>query len=261
MMIPSYPPHLRTLFTDRERELALLQQAADELAEGRPRHLALFGLRRIGKTLLLLEHAARLLEGAGVHPVRPVYVDFEELVTSPELFSHRYVGMVTFWAVSHGQDSIEPCLTPTSLLGGPGAGLRCVAQTLAAMENARDDPATQVTLALDFPEKLADELNCRMMLLLDEFTEFGVLSHYPAVRRPWHLFRAAMQRRGRVAYAVAASAIHAMETMVQGGGSPLFLQFHPVGRYPASRPMPPCPWQNGFWGTHLRLELPGDCIC
>jgi hypothetical protein len=102
-MIPSYPPHLRTLFTDRERELALLQQVADELAEGRPSHLALFGLRRIGKTLLLLQHAARLLEGAGVHPVRPVYVDFEELVTSPELFSRRYVGMVTFWGVSYAR--------------------------------------------------------------------------------------------------------------------------------------------------------------
>jgi hypothetical protein len=50
-----YPSHLRSLFTDRERKLDLLQQATAGLAEGRPRHLALFGLRRIGKTLLLLE--------------------------------------------------------------------------------------------------------------------------------------------------------------------------------------------------------------
>ena len=234
MPIPFYPPHLRSLFTDRERELDGLQQASDDLAAGRPRHLALFGLRRIGKTLLLLEHAARLLETDPAGPVRPVYVDFEELVTSPELFSRRYVGLVTFWALTRGQGEIEAFLTPTALLGGPAAGLRCVAQTLAAMENARDDPATQVTLALDFPEKLAQELDCRLLLLLDEFTEFAVLGHYPAVRRPWHLFRAAMQRHGRLGYVVAASAIHAMEAIIQEGHSPLFLQFEmvEVSRFP-----------------------------
>jgi hypothetical protein len=232
--IPFYPSHLRALFTDRERELDLLRQAADDLAAGRPRHLALFGLRRIGKTLLLLEHAVRILEAAPAGAVRPAYLDFEELVTSPELFSRRYVGLVTFWALTGGQGEIESFLTPTALLGGPGAGLRCVAQTLAAMENARDDPAAQVTLALDFPEKLAAELDCRLLLLLDEFTEFAVLSHYPAVRRPWPLFRAAMQRQERVGYVVAASAIHAMETMLREGRSPLFLQFETVeiSRFP-----------------------------
>lgn len=60
MTVSFYPPHLRTLFTDRERELAVLEQATRSLAEGRPRHLALFGLRRIGKTLLLMEHLTRL---------------------------------------------------------------------------------------------------------------------------------------------------------------------------------------------------------
>ncbi len=225
MPIPFYPPHLRSLFTDRERELDRLQQATADLAAGRPRHLALFGLRRIGKTLLLLEHTARLLEAAPTGPVRPVYVDFEELVTSPELFSRRYVGLVTFWALTQGEGEIEAFLTPTALLGGPAAGLRCVAQTLAAMENARDDPATQVTLALDFPEKLAQELDCRLLLLVDEFTEFAVLGNYPSVRRPWHLFRAAMQRHGRLGYVVAASAINAMKAMIQEGDSPLFLQF------------------------------------
>ena len=79
-----YPPHLRTLFTDRERELAVLEQATLSLTEGRPRHLALFGLRRIGKTLLLMEHLTRLVEQAPSGAVRPVYANMEELVTSPD---------------------------------------------------------------------------------------------------------------------------------------------------------------------------------
>lgn len=110
-------------------------------------------------------------------------------------------------------------------MAGPAAGLRTVAQTLAALESARDDPATQVTLALDFPEKLAAELDCRLLLLLDEFTELAVLGNYPTVRRPMHLFRAAMQRHGRLGYVIAASAISAMQELIQDGSSPLFLQF------------------------------------
>jgi DNA-binding IclR family transcriptional regulator len=223
--ISFYPPHLRTLFTDRERELALLEQATLSLAEGRPRHLALFGLRRIGKTLLLLEHMAHLIEQEPGGPVRPAYIDMEELVTSPELFSRRYVGLVAFWALTAGQGERESFLTPAGLLSGPSGGLRCVAQTLGAIEQAQTDPALQVSTALDFPEKLAEELDCRILLLLDEFTELAVLGNYPAVRRPMHLFRSAMQRQGRLGYVVAASAVSAMQHLVQDGQSPLFLQF------------------------------------
>ena len=117
-----YPPHLRTLFTDRERELAVLGQATVSLAEGRPRHLALFGLRRIGKTLLLMEHLTRLVEQSPNGVVRPVYVDMEELVTSPELFSRRYVGLVTFWALTGGQGDREKLLDARRLAGWAGRG-------------------------------------------------------------------------------------------------------------------------------------------
>lgn len=234
MTLTFYPPHLRSLFTNRERELAVLEQATHSLAQGQPRHLALFGLRRIGKTLLLMEHLTRLAEKAPFGLVRPVYVDMEELVTSPELFSRRYVGLVTFWALTAGQGEREDFLTPAGLLSGPAAGLRCVAQTLATLERARDDPALQVSTALEFPEKLAAELDCYLLLLLDEFTELAVLGNYPAVRRPIHLFRAVLQQQGRLGYVIAASAISAMQHLVNDGQSPLFLQFESVeiARFP-----------------------------
>ena len=95
MIVLFHPAHLRFLFTNRERELELLHQATTSLADGRPRHLAIFGLRRIGKTLLLLEHAVRLLNSDRTGSVRPAYLDLEEL---------------------------EAFLTPTALLGGPAAG-------------------------------------------------------------------------------------------------------------------------------------------
>ncbi len=61
-----------------------------------------------------------------------------------------------------------------------------------------------------------------------------MLGNYPAVRRPVQLFRAALQRQGRLGYVVAASAISAMQHLVQDGQSPLFLQFESVevARFP-----------------------------
>ena len=234
MATPFYPEHLRRQFTDRERELTILGQATSSLAEGQPRHLALFGLRRIGKTLLLMEHLARLVGDEPTGDVRPVYVDMEELVTSPELFSRHYVGLVTFWALTGGRGEREQFLTPSGLLGGSAAGLRCVAQTMATLESVHDDPALQISTALDFPEKLANELTCHLLLLLDEFTEIEVLGNYPDVHSPIALFRAVMQRQERVGYVVAASAISAMQKIVQSGQSPLFLQFESVevARFP-----------------------------
>jgi hypothetical protein len=46
--IYSTPPY----FTNRVSELTTLALVADDLLVGRPRHVALFGLRRIGKTLV-----------------------------------------------------------------------------------------------------------------------------------------------------------------------------------------------------------------
>ena len=68
-----YPPYLRKLFTNRSRELSYLQSMADDLLAGQPRRLALWGLRRVGKTLVLQEHIARLQDQGAV---RPVYVTF-----------------------------------------------------------------------------------------------------------------------------------------------------------------------------------------
>jgi Cdc6-like AAA superfamily ATPase len=65
-------------FTDRQRELAALTYAVEELRQGRPHHLAFWGLRKMGKTSLLKEFAYRLLtqsQPAG-ETVLPVYIDF-----------------------------------------------------------------------------------------------------------------------------------------------------------------------------------------
>ena len=68
-------------FTDRISELSTLDQVAADLLDGRPRHIALFGLRRIGKTLVCQEQMRRLRAGGRVIPI---YLDLEDLATAPE---------------------------------------------------------------------------------------------------------------------------------------------------------------------------------
>ncbi|HDN78972.1 MAG TPA: hypothetical protein ENG33_00735, partial [Chloroflexi bacterium] len=221
-----YPSHLREIFTDRERELAYLEQVADELIQGRPRYVALFGLRRIGKTLLIKEQMARLLEKGDV---LPVYIDFEEICTAPELFAQRYVGWTSFWALTKGQDEPDAYLTASSLLKVAAASSPVTAQVAASLQDelsrSRTDASLMLKLAFDFPERLAKELDTPLILFLDEFQEITVLSHYPGIGDPLALFRAAIQRQERVAYVIAGSAITVMEKMVQEHRSPLFLQF------------------------------------
>ena len=70
------------LFTDRANELATLERVAEDLRRGYPRHVALFGLRRICKTLLCQEEIRRLL---AADQTLPVYLDMEDLCSSPEI--------------------------------------------------------------------------------------------------------------------------------------------------------------------------------
>ena len=62
------PVDERALFTDRDQHLGLLDLCGAELQQGRRKHLALLGLRRIGKTLILKEFILRWLQ-------RPIVAD------------------------------------------------------------------------------------------------------------------------------------------------------------------------------------------
>ncbi|MEW6404839.1 MAG: hypothetical protein AB1649_23830 [Chloroflexota bacterium] len=76
-----YPADERRLFTNRHYYLGLLGLCCTELQAGRRKHLALLGLRRIGKTLILREFILRWLQrptSPNVPPVIPVYLDWSD---------------------------------------------------------------------------------------------------------------------------------------------------------------------------------------
>jgi predicted transcriptional regulator len=227
--IYSTPPY----FTNRVSELTTLALVADDLLVGRPRHVALFGLRRIGKTLVCQEQMRRL-HASG--KVIPVYLDLQDLASSPELFTQRYVGLSCFWAVDHGAGPADPYLSATDLMQTNAGSLSVVTRTAAALINEmgkqKVDYTTLLNIAFDFPERLAEALGRPLMYFLDEFPELLTLGSFPGVGDPLKHFRAALQRQTRVAYVITGSAVSATEHIVQDHQSPLFLQFRALELHP-----------------------------
>ena len=225
----STPPY----FTNRLRELAVLAQIADDLLAGRPHHVALFGLRRIGKTLVCQEQLRRLQAGG---QVTPVYLDLEDLVSSPELFAQRYVGLSCFWAVAGGQGPVDPYLNAIDLLQTDAGNLAVAARTATALINQmskqKTDYSTLLTIAFEFPERLAEALGRPCVVFLDEFPELLTLGSFPGVGDPLKLFRAVLQRQTQVAYVITGSAVSATEHIVRDHESPLFLQFRALELHP-----------------------------
>jgi predicted transcriptional regulator len=223
------PPH----FTNRVSELTTLALVADDLLVGRPRHVALFGLRRIGKTLVCQEQMRRL-HASG--QVIPVYLDLQDLASSPELFAQRYIGLSCFWAVAHGAGPADPYLNATDLLQTNAGSLSVVTRTAAALINEMSKQKVDYTIllniAFDFPERLAEALGRPLMYFLDEFPELLTLGSFPGVGDPLKHFRAALQRQTRVAYVITGSAVSATEHIVQDHQSPLFLQFRALELHP-----------------------------
>jgi AAA+ ATPase superfamily predicted ATPase len=217
------------VFTDRVHELSILAQAAADLERGRPHHIALFGLRRIGKTLLCQEQMRHLAEQGRVVPV---YMNLEGICTSPELFVQRYIGLTCFWAVAGGQGAADPYLRAVDLLQTPAAAMPVVLEAVRFLltELGREavDPGALLHLAFDFPDRLAAALERPIMCFLDEFTELSALARFPQVGNPYKLFRSVMQQHAHVGYVVTGSAVTAMEQMVRSHESPLFLQLRAI---------------------------------
>ena len=217
------------VFTDRVHELNILAQAAADLERGRPHHIALFGLRRIGKTLLCQEQMRHLaVQGR----VIPVYMNLEGICTSPELFVQRYIGLTCFWAVAGGRGSVEPYLRPVDLLQTPAATVPVALDAMRFLitEAGREvvDPGALLHLAFDFPDRLAIALGRPIMCFLEEFTELAALAKFPQAGNPYKLFRSVMQQHAHVGYVVTGSAITAMEQVVRNHESPLFLQLRAI---------------------------------
>ena len=231
-----YPLDQQRLFTNRERELAELAHYRQALHGGAAQHVALFGLRRIGKTLLLKEFLRRTL--AKDKSVVPIYMDFSYLSSSPENFSLGYVGQICYWLLARGESDPEPFLSqstlPTAVLQAGASDLHdALKPLLRELEKARPDRQALLRQAFRFPRQVATARQCKLALIFDEFQEIRTLANFPNSRNAIALFRAELQSQSGLLYILAGSAVSVLTELLSDPGSPLFAQFTrlPVGPF------------------------------
>ena len=231
-----YPTDERKLFTDREYHLGLLEMCCTELQANRRKHLALLGLRRIGKTLILKEFILRLLHkptAVEFPPVIPVYLDLQRAGLSPEFLARQYVGSVLYWFRERGHGQADPYFNPATQLRvvtalGKPQTLDAILRLDQALQQSPVPQRHLLEQAFQFPEILATETDTRFLVILDEFQQLTRLSNYPQVGDALEIFRAILQTQSHVAYIVAGSAISLMERIFHHARSPLFVHFRSV---------------------------------
>lgn len=233
-----YPSDQQALFTNRRQELATLDHYHHSLIDGPVEHIALFGLRRIGKTLLLKEFMRRLKETNAAE--RPAFLDFSIICSSPENFTLGFIGSICYWLLEEGKSDPEPFLNPATLgsavLRAGGDKLYDEIQPiLQELQRSRPDRQALLRQAFRFPRQAATALDKKLVLICDEFQEIRTLENYPNSQNVVALLRAELQSQSSVQYILAGSAISVLAGLLSNPDSPLFAQFTRISVEPFDR--------------------------
>jgi AAA+ ATPase superfamily predicted ATPase len=233
-----YPSDQQALFTNRRQELATLDHYLQSLIDGPVEHVALFGLRRIGKTLLLKEFMRRLRTTNSA--VQPAFLDFSVICSSPENFTLGFIGSICYWLLEEGNSDPEPFLNPATLgsavLRAGGEKLFDEIQPiLQELQRARPDRQALLRQAFRFPRQAATTLDKKLVLICDEFQEIRTLENYPNSQNVVALLRAELQSQSAVQYILAGSAISVLAGLLSNPDSPLFAQFTRISVEPFDR--------------------------
>lgn len=218
---------LEPLFVNRARELAEFASVLEDTARGRPRHVALLGLRRIGKTVLLDEVRRR-------HPTSAIgYLALDEVVSTPEDFARAFLFEV-LRSVRGAATSEELYLADEALLGmAEGLHPDLVPPTAEILRLVREGSYGALLVAvMRFPAVTSTTLDRPLLLMLDEFQEITRLGSYPAAENLLGTLRAALDRPGRVSFAVAGSRVTAMRNLLGGSENPLLTRFQQLELLP-----------------------------
>lgn len=212
-------------FVNRGVELAEFDALLADLTRGIRRHLALLGLRRIGKTVLMDEVRRR-------HPYAAIaYLALDEVVSSPEDFTRALASEILRVAVAGkgkatmvGQD--DAALSEAAAAVGVGA-LAAATQLLAllAAQQSRGSYAALLAATLRFPAEVARALDQPVLVMLDEFQELTRLQAFPGTDNLLGALRAALDRRDPVAYVVAGSRVTVLRRLLSDGDNPIFTRF------------------------------------
>lgn len=210
-------------FFNRQAQLERLSGLIERLRHGGPEWLAIIGPRKVGKTSLLLESARRFAASDvgfivfDVLDAMPVSIDvFRRLAARVlDVLLGEDAGVAPSRLMQH------PAEYRAALLGSERyARLGRDLQSLIAELPERALDESLVRDCLELPERLAEKLDARLLIAIDEFQELAGIKGdpFPMMRSHW-------QRHRHVAYVISGSARSMLMELTTSERSPFFQHF------------------------------------
>jgi AAA+ ATPase superfamily predicted ATPase/Holliday junction resolvase len=227
-MFRTNTPVTSTAFYDRKEELGRLDRAVVNLMSDEPEWCALIGMRKVGKTSLLLELKRRHQRDG---PMFAVIDSYEDLPVSLYVFRRFALRVVDAFfskqtAVSLESLAARPKEYRAALMRSEDFNLLSPDLRAWILEIADVEPDRPfVEMSLKLPELLATALNARCVVAWDEFQELGSLSSAKDKIDILALLRATWQRHERVGYIISGSKRTMLEELLLSPASPFFQHF------------------------------------
>jgi AAA+ ATPase superfamily predicted ATPase len=213
-----------SFFYDRETELARLQAMAEGMCQGKPENLAIIGVRKVGKTVLIFRWQELLEE----HPRLVLAYVYVEPGSLRDFCQATLLAFLSQTAL-HFQG-----IERLRLLGlDPAEKLQVLAQALLPIFPrlaskwlevpllANKEPGVVFDFVFELAEELGAELDFCYLLIFDEFQNIRTFGA-PALE---HRLRQHLLRQKRLAVIAAGSSISAIEDMCRNRQNPLFGHF------------------------------------
>ena len=202
-----YPGSEQILFTNRERELETLDFYLEEFINGIKENVCIFGLRRIGKTILIKEFVRRHKE------LKSIYLNCEFLFSVPIELSQNFVLESAKWFFDKEIELYD-------LVALPGGEV--VKKLLRELEKVDSSKTEVIKLAFEYLRELGKEE--KIIVFMDEFQEILKLKNYRDLRNILGIFRGYINDEN-ILFIISGSFPHIMRDIIANGESPLYNQF------------------------------------
>ena len=207
------------MFINRKKELNFLEVAKGSLLKGERINITVFGLRRIGKTELLLNFKERIKENNLV----VVYLNLQKIIGGvPEFSKVFYRSLIYELALNKGIKTEELLNIEDALILATKLGDLEVENTkkmLDILKQKELDIQSLLELTFNLPEKLALKNQIKIIYILDEFQEITKV-HRDILK----LMRAITEKQKKVAYFVAGSIVSLLKDIFSSQ-KPFYGQF------------------------------------
>lgn len=212
-----YPKWKQNLFTDREKELDfILEKIGRFQKENILFHLTIIGLRRTGKTMLILESLKRT-------KAKAAYLNLQKISLEPISFSKAVIRAVLSWLVKEEKES----LIELSLKWSNEATTKI---DWLEKNYSRLDYTSVINETFDILKTISEKE--KFVFFIDEFQEILKLNAYSGIESIINLFRTHLQSQNHILYIFSGSNIKLMKEIFFDSSSALFSEAKNILLYP-----------------------------